>query len=121
MLNGLSDGRIPHTGSGVVPPQEQLVVNTVARADTAALMDSHKSVSGVPALRSIRPGAATPRIWLRVAEYEHQSDYSLGPVVGACCNLSGAPSLGRLLVKIPADDVLELALPSRPELASNQG
>lgn len=121
LLTGLSDGRILHTAAFVVPPHEQLVVNTVARADTATLMDSHKSVLGVLALRSIRPCAATPRVWLQVTEYEHQSYHSLGPVVGACCNLSGAPSLGRLLVKIPADDVLELALPSRPELGVEPG
>lgn len=121
LLTALSDGRVAHTASLQLPPHERLVVNTIPKADVHALLDAHRSLLGTLALRGVRPAVATPRIWLETAQLEHESWCQLGPAVGALCNLSGARGLGRLLVRVPAEAVLDLALPAGPDSARQPG
>lgn len=112
ILSGLSDGRILHTAALQVVPSERMVVNTVARGDAEALMASHRSLLGVLAIRGVRPVEATTRLWLDAAESEAGAYRALGPFLGALVNLTGGPALGRMLVRVPPEHVLDLAVPA---------
>ena len=118
VMSKLSDDRIVHTASMLVPPSHKLVVNTVDATAVRDIVRSHAGVLGELVDRGVRPVAATPRIWLDVMGAEHHAYEELGPIVGSLFALQQGPSYGRLLVPVDPRDVLALSvgprLPERP-------
>lgn len=111
VMSRLADGRIVHTTPVAVVPREQLVALTVSSDDLRDIVRGHVDLLGRLADQGIRPVDATPRLWLDAMALEHGGYEQLGPLLGSLLHIDGGRTLGRLLVPVPADDVLALSVP----------
>lgn len=107
----LDDGRILCTDRQLSVPNRQLVLNVVRSPDAVERLRAHRAlVDGLSARDVPVREQADPGMVLDHLEYERDGFRQLGAVLGCALNVDGERAPLRLLVDVPSDELLALAL-----------
>ncbi|MGI9600685.1 MAG: hypothetical protein ACR2QE_02290 [Acidimicrobiales bacterium] len=111
LVSCLTDGRILHTSSLLLPPHGRLVINTAPAADPLVIWGSHHQALAVLAAHGVQPTHTTASAFRDAMAHEHEAYAGLGPVLGSFYD-PGRQAVAPMTVAVSPTELLEVSLPS---------